>query len=145
MVIPMNKTFSILSAICMGVAVAPLVSIVWFMVPFLSQLRIGHFPLYFAASPLGFGLGLWLGFFLNQCKNGGNARIIIGLLLFFGLLALVIMIYIGMQKAEGWDEVGWVIAMVAALSLVTSAVSFIFSGLFAHLGHKSAKAKAAIR
>lgn len=129
----------------MGVAVAPLVSILWFMVPFLSQLRIGHLPLYFVSSPLGFGLGLWLGFFLNQCKNGGNARIIIGLLLYFGLLALVVMIYNGMQKAEGWDEIGWGIALLAALSLVTSAVSFIFSGLFAHLGHKTAKAKVALR
>lgn len=141
----MSKLLSILSALCMGVALAPLVSIVWFMVPFLSHLRIGHFPLYAVSSPLGFCLGVWLGLFLNRCKNGGNVRIIIGLLVYFALLALAVMIYNGMQTAQGWDELAWAMAMAACLSVVMSAVALLFSGLFAHLSHKSAKKKAAIQ
>lgn len=139
-----SKVFSILSAVCMGVALAPLVSILWFMVPWLVNLQFGNFPLYGVSFPLGFCLGVLLGLFLNQFKNGGNARIIIGIFLNFVLLALAILIYNSMQGFKGWDGISWGIVMAACLSLVISGVGFVFSGLFAYLGHRRAIAKSSI-
>ena len=123
-----------LSAFFLGVFAAPLLSLLWFAVPWLRYFPVGDDSPHAIALPLGFLAGIVLATQLNKSKRWWIAAIVIGV-----PLILVSGYYFAtaidkMQRTDGWDGFGALFECVILLHGVVSAVGLLLSGVFSMLG-----------
>lgn len=126
----MNKQVAnILSGIFFGVFTAPILSIIWFIVPWLRYFPVGEDSPHGVALPLGLCLGMGAGFALNRSCRWGRAGAIGGAILLFIAIVCSLAAFTTIFTSKGIEKLGSLgdfyfcfNGVVAALGLMLSAI-----------------------
>ena len=132
-----RKAANIFSGIFFGVFIAPILTIIWFVVPWLRYIAVGDDSPYVVGLPLGFCLGMAAALELNRRFRWGRAGAIGGAILLVIAIACSAIAYSNMMKNEDWGEgLGWFVRFLVGLLGIVSAVGLLLSGVFSHLQAK---------
>ena len=131
-----RKAANILSGIFFGVFTAPILSIIWFVVPWLRDFPVGDDSPHGVALPLGFCLGMAAAFALNRRFRWGRAGAIGGAILLVIAIACTAIAYSTMIRIEGLQGLSWLVGFLLCLHGVVSAFGLLLSGFFSHLRAK---------
>jgi hypothetical protein len=131
-----RKAANILSGIFFGVFTAPILSIIWFVIPWLRYFPVGDDSPHGVGLPLGFCLGVAAAFALNRRFRWGRAGAICGAVLLLIAIACSVFAFSTMMEIEGWEGFGWLVGFFLCLHGVVSALGLLLSGFFSHLRAK---------
>ena len=129
-----RKVYRVLSSVFLGISAAPLLAVVWFLVPWLRYFPVGEDSPHAIALPLGFFLGAALATRLNKRCPWGRIGAVCGAILLVVSILCSFGTYAKMHQVSGWDRLGWLVALVLCLHAVISGLGLFLAGVFSHLG-----------
>lgn len=129
-----RKAYRVLSSVFLGIFTAPLLSLVWFSLPWLRNFPVGDDSPHAVALPLGFFIGAALATRLNKRCSWGRVAAFCGAILLVVSILCSFGTYVKMRQFSGWDGLGWFVALVVCLHAVISGLGLFLAGVFSHLG-----------
>ena len=132
----MRRVWLTLSAIFHGIFAAPLLSLIWFAVPWLRYFPVGDDSPHAIALPLGFLGGIAVATQLNKLKWWWIVAIVFGATFFVLSGYHLTTEFIKTRRVDGWYGLRSLFACLILLHAVVSGLGLLVAGVFSWLGRR---------